>query len=136
MDESDIEKIKEYIEKCPLLKDKQINVDYLKEDTLNYSIDIEPVKPIISKDILGIATKQISFDFCVQAPFSNQALINLANSKFCEDFQKWIETKDDNSEYPEIGTGTLIECTNSGHLFLKQKTTAIYVISIRYEYLK
>ena len=36
---SKMQLIKEYIEKCPLLKGDQINVDYLKDEVYSYSID-------------------------------------------------------------------------------------------------
>jgi len=47
IEKSQMEKIKEFIETCPLLKKGKINVDYLKDKPQSYSIDRTPVNPIV-----------------------------------------------------------------------------------------
>lgn len=131
---SKMQLIKEFIETCELLNGNKINVDYLKDKTISYSIDRTPSNPIISKDILGGQTKQITFDFVVQTPLSSQAIINLANSKFCEDFMKWIEDNNKNKKYPKIDGVQEISCTSPGYILQKTETTAIYIIQMRCEY--
>lgn len=133
-EKSKMQLIKEFIETCELLNGNKINVDYLKDKTISYSIDRTPSNPIISKDILGGQTKQITFDFVVQAPLSSQAIINLANSKFCEDFMKWIEDNNKNKKYPKIDGVQEISCTSPGYILQKTETTAIYIIQMRCEY--
>lgn len=133
-EKSKMQLIKEFIETCKLLNGNKINVDYLKDKTISYSIDRTPSNPIISKDILGGQTKQITFDFVVQAPLSSQAIINLANSKFCEDFMKWIEDNNKNKKYPKIDGVQEISCTSPGYILQKTETTAIYIIQMRCEY--
>ena len=132
--ESKMQKIKEFIETCSLLNKNKINVDYLKDKTISYSIDRTPSTPIVSIDIIGGKTKQITFDFVVQAPLSSQSVINLANSKFCEDFMKWIESKDKNKEFPDISGMQEISCTSPGYILQKTETSAIYIIQMRCQY--
>ena len=133
-EKSKMQLIKEFIETCELLNGGKINVDYLKDKTISYSIDRTPSNPIISRDILGGEIKQITFDFVVQAPLSSQAIVNLANSKFCEDFMKWIEDNNKNKKYPKIDGVQEISCTSPGYMLQKTETTAIYIIQMRCEY--
>ena len=103
IEESQMEKIKEFIETCPLLKGGKLNVDYLKDKPQSYSIDRTPVTPQIQKFVDGNGGKrQIAFDFTVTAPISSQAIVNLANSKFCEDFMEWIEKQNRMKNLPNI----------------------------------
>ena len=114
---SKMEKIKEFIEMCPLLEGGKINVDYLKDKPQSYSIDRIPVAPEIQKFVDGNGGKrQIAFDFSVTAPISSQAIINLANSKFCEDFMEWIETQNRRKNLPDI----------PGEFYIKCKSPRIY----------
>ena len=112
MEKSKIELIKEYIETCPLLNKGKINVDYLKDKPQSYSIDRTPVNPIVKTFSDGGAIKQIAFDFSVTAPISSQTIVNLANSKFCEDFMKWIKEQNTSRILPKIKGVQTIECTS------------------------
>lgn len=134
MEESKMQKIKEYIEKCPLLNKGKINVDYLKDSIDSYSIDRTPSNPIVEKWVTGYTLKQITFDFTVQAPFGSQAIVNLANSKFCEDFMEWIEKQNKSGELPDIDGIESIECTSPGYILQKTETTAIYIIQLKIKY--
>ena len=83
MEKSKMEKIKEFIESCPLLDGDKINVDYLDDEVYSYSIDRTPTQPIIRRFTDGFGgKKQITFDFTVTAPLSSRVVTNLANSKF------------------------------------------------------
>lgn len=113
MEKSKMQLIKEWIEKCPLLNNGKINVDYLEDDIDSYSIDRTPVQPEIKKFVDGRGGKyQIAFDFSVTSPLSSNAIENLANSKFCEDFMKWVETQNRLKDFPEIEGAFSIKCTS------------------------
>ncbi len=117
---SKMEAIKKFIETCPLLKGGKINVDYLKDKPQSYSVDRTPTTPEIQKFIDGSGSKkQISFDFTVTAPLSSQAIVNLANSKFCEDFMEWVETQNRTKHFPEIEGAFSIKCTSPRIYFTK-----------------
>ena len=133
-EESKMQKIKEWIETCPFLNNGKINVDYLEDDIDSYSIDRTPSTPVIEVDILGGKIKQITFDFTVQAPFSSQIIVNLANSKFCEDFMDWIEGQNKNKKFPDIPGMQEIVCTSPGYDIQKTETTAIYIIQMSCKY--
>lgn len=120
-----MEKIKEFIEKCPLLKGGKVNVDYLKAKLYSYSIDETPTTTIIQKFADGGCKKRINFDFSVQAPFN--ALENIKNSKFCDDYTQWFEEQNRNYNLPDIEGAEEIGC-NRGTILQTTETTAIYVI--------
>ncbi len=124
MEKSKMELIKEWIEKCPLLKGGKINVDYLKDKPQSYSIDQTPVNPIVKQFVDGGAMKQIAFDFSVTAPISSQAIVNLANSKFCEDFMKWVETQNREKNLPSIEGAFSIKCTSPRIYFTKNRNNS------------
>ena len=135
MDKSKMQLIKEFIETCPLLNGGKISVDYLKDKPQSYSIDRTPVQPEVKKFIDGRGGKyQIAFDFSVTAPLSSQAIVNLANSKFCEDFMKWVETQNRLKNFPKIQGAFSIKCTSPGYILQKTETTAIYIIQMNFTY--
>ena len=118
-EKSKIELIKEFIETCPYLNKGKINVDYLKDDIGNYSIDQTPSNPIVKTYADGGKVKQITFDFSVQAPLSSKAIVNLTNSKFCEDFMQWVEKQNDLCDLPKINGIREVTCTSPRILITK-----------------
>lgn len=124
MKKSKMELIKEFIETCPLLNNGKINVDYLKDKPQSYSIDRIPVNPIVKPFMDGGAIKQIAFDFTVTAPISSQVIVNLANSKFCEDFMEWVETQNRNKIFPKIKGVQRIQCTSPRIYFTKNRNNS------------
>lgn len=135
MSKSKMELIKEWIETCPYLKGGKINVDYLRDKPQNYSIDRTPTLPDVKDFVDGCGGKrQITFDFTVQASLSSQVIVNLANSKFCEDFMDWISTQNRLKNFPKIKGAFSIKCTSPGYILQKTETTAIYIIQLNFTY--
>ena len=134
-EKSKMELIKEYIETCPLLDGGKINVDYLDDKVYSYSIDKTPVQPKIKDFNDGFGGKyQITFDFSIQLPLSPQIISNLTNSKFGEDFIRWIEKQNRLKNYPQIDGAFSIECTSPNYILQKTNTQAIYIIQINFTY--
>ena len=133
MEKGYMELIKEFIEKCPLLNGGKVNVDYIKDDIETYSIDETPSTTILQTFADGETRRQISFDFSIQASFS--VLENIKNSKFCDDFMKWIEEQDDKGNLPEIEGIEKIKC-NRGTILQTTESMAIYVIPMQVIYVK
>lgn len=135
MEKSKMELIKEWIEQCPLLDRNKIKVDYLSDDINSYSIDRSPIRPDVYNFADGMGgKKQIAFDFSVQAPLSSQTIVNLANSKFCEDFMDWVNLKNRKKEFPQIDGAFSIKCTSNGYILQKTETQAIYIIQMNFTY--
>lgn len=135
MEKSKMQLIKEWIETCPLLDGNKISVDYLKDDIDSYSIDRTPIQPEVSNFIDGRGGKrQIAFDFSVTAPLSSKSIVNLANSKFCEDFMNWVSAQNKLKNFPIIDGAFSIKCTSPGYILQKTETTAIYIIQMNFTY--
>lgn len=133
MEKSKMELIKEFIETCPLLSGGKINVDYLEDDIDSYSIDQTPVNPEINRFVDGRGGKyRIAFDFSVTAPISSKSIVNLANSKFCEDFQEWIKEQNQKKNFPKIDGAFSIKCTSPRIRFAKNRNDCDLYHSIRF----
>ncbi len=135
MEKSKMEKIRDWIETCSLLKGNKIKVDYLDDKMYSYSIDPTPQNPEVKAFTDGTGGKyQIVFDFTVQAPWGSTTIINLTNSKFCEDFQNWIRDQNRKKNFPDIDGAFSIKCTSPGYILQKVNTMAIYIIQMNFTY--
>lgn len=131
-EKSKMEFIKEFIETCPYLENGKVNVDYIKDNPQSYSIDETPVDPVLINFPDGGRRLQIQFDFSIQANFS--VLENIKNSKFCDDFTKWIYDQNKKENYPKIEGICWIKCLGRGTIIQTTDTTAIYVIPMQVVY--
>lgn len=128
------EKIKEWLQECPLLNNGSINVDYLNEKTYSYSIDRTPNALELQPFKFGGGKKQITFDFTCTFPYSSKAVDNLLNSQFGEDFVAWVETQNKSHNLPDINGAFSIECTTPAYVLQKSDTVAVYIIQFRFVY--
>ena len=131
-EKSNMELIGEFIETCPFLNKGKVNLDYIKEKPQSYSIDETPVEPVLNYFPDGGRRLQIQFDFSIQSNFS--ILENIKNSKFCDDFMKWIYEQDRDGNLPNIDGICWIKCLGRGTILQTTETTAIYVIPMQVAY--
>lgn len=99
-EKSKMDLIRAFIETCPLLKNGKVNVDYIKDKPQSYSVDETPATTVLKEYRDGGTQNQILFDFSIQANFS--VLENIKNSKFCDDFFKWIKEQNNKANLPKI----------------------------------
>ena len=133
----EMDAIRNWINNFDILEDKKINVDYLKEDVYEYSIDRTQSNLWIKKFVDGTGgLRQVTFDFSVSLPLSSTAMDNLVNSQFCDDFVAIVDSKNKNRDLPLIDGAFKIECTSSGYLLQKTATTSIYIIQLNFQYYK
>lgn len=133
-EKSNMELIGKFIETCPLLNKGKVNLDYIKEKPQSYSIDEIPVEPVLNEFRDGGRRLQIQFDFSIQANFS--ILENIKNSKFCDDFMKWIYEQDNKGNLPKIDGIDWIKCLGRGTIERTTETTAIYIIPMQVAYIE
>lgn len=131
-EKSKMDLIREFIETCSLLKNGKVNVDYIKDKPQSYSVDETPSTTILKPYTDGGSRNQILFDFSIQASFS--ALENIKNSKFCDDFSKWIKEQNNKANLPKIDGICWIKCTGRGTILQTTESTAIYVIPMQVVY--
>lgn len=133
-EKSKIELIQEFFEQCPLLKNGKIVADYLGNNINEYAIIKSSAPPIVTKYRGGGSIRQIAFDFVVQAPISTRNIDNLANSKFGEDLEGWIEEQDDIRNLPKIPNVQHIQCTSPSYILQRTNTQTIYIIQMNCTY--
>jgi len=116
-----IESIKDYIMTCPFLEElSNVNVDFLPEDPLTYSIEQTPSEPILKRYLDGSTERQITFVFACRMFYSDELINNINNSGFFEKFQEWLFENSENDKLPELEEGLVpyrIEAISSGYLY-------------------
>ena len=116
-----IESIKNYIMTCPFLDElSNVNVDFLPEDPLTYSIEQTPSEPILKKYLDGSTERQITFVFACRMFYSDEIINNINNSGFFEKFQEWLFENSENDILPELEEGLIpyrIEAISNGYLY-------------------
>lgn len=123
---------------CPLLENnRRINVDYLPNNPVEYSIDAIPSNTVIKRYTGGGAMKQFIFVFASKEYYGSDVLTNIENSGFYEDLSNWIETKSKRQELPKLSKGREsidIEVLDSGYLFQADEDMARYQMQLRLTY--
>lgn len=138
-DKAIIKSIKEFIKTCPLIENGKIRVDYLGEEPIEYSIDPIPAEKVIQSYLNGVKECQFVFNFCSREYYSRQDVQNIANSKFYEDFEEWLEECNKNKTLPILEgnkVATEIRANTSGYLYNTAEglATAKYMIQCVLEY--
>lgn len=133
-----IEKVREYILKCPLLDElARLNVDYLGVEPVEYTIDSQPTTPVLKRYTDGGVLKQYVFVFGSREYYGSDVLQNLENSGFFERFAEWIEEQSEKGNLPQLeGNKQAIsmEVLTSGYLFSASEDNARYQIQMRLIY--
>lgn len=133
-----IESIRNFIAKCPLLKDGcLLNVDRLGDTEIEYTVDGEMTSPILKKYVDGSSLRQFNFIFASREKYGSDTLQNITNSGFYEDFADWIETQSDSGNLPELDeyrTPRYIEVLSGGYVFDTNDSTARYQIQLKFVY--
>ena len=86
-----LKQIKEYFKKCPLLEGSKINVNYLAEKALSYSIEAEPGERTIKNYVDGGELRQKVFLFASREEFDYDPKGNEDIAKFYEELSAWID---------------------------------------------
>ena len=111
----------------------QINADFLGEIG-DYSLDKIPVETKAGKWIIGSVRKKEVFSFRSRKAYSQDAINNLKNIGFFEEFAEKIEYNNDHGVLPDINGIESIECLNPGTLNDVSGTQAIFDIQIQIIY--
>lgn len=134
-----IKSLWDYFLACPLTGDRKLNVDYLPEKGVQYSIDTTPATEIIKTYTDGSSIRQYLFVFRSVNEYGNDELQNLANSGFYEQFAEWLEQQSRGGNFPELPEGKTpikIEAQSTGYLFTTGPDVGKYQIQCRLQYLQ
>lgn len=132
-----IDKVREYIAKCPYLKEyAELNIEYLADKVATYSINENAgYNPILNKFFVG-EERQFLFTFDSKLYWNEDIQNNIDNSKFFENFKNWLEENNKNKKYPKIDGVYEIGATTNGYIFATNANEAIYRIQCYLKYTK
>lgn len=120
-----IEVVREFIKSCPYLVDFEkgmnvIGVDFLGEDPETYTIENVPVDPVVKEYIDGSCEKRFAFVFASKEYYGKDAMLNIENIGFYEDFSLWLKKCTMENHLPKLEGGRSalkIEATLTPYLF-------------------
>lgn len=133
-----IDKVREYIAKCPYLKEyAELNIEYLQDKVNTYSINENAgYDPVVLEDIIGNQERQFLFTFDSKLIWNEDIQNNIDNSRFFENFRNWLETNNKKYIFPKIEGVYEIGATTNGYIFATNTNEAIYRIQCYLKYLK
>ncbi|MBP3463761.1 MAG: hypothetical protein J6K45_04695 [Clostridia bacterium] len=132
-----IEEIREYIAKCPYLKEYgELNIEYLTDKVNTYSINESAgYNPVINNFLVG-SEMQFLFTFDSKLRWNEDIQNNIDNSKFFENFRNWLEENNNKKIFPNIKGIYKIEALTNGYIHVTNANEAIYRIQCKIEYFK
>lgn len=132
-----IQALRNYFLTCPLMGNRKINVDFLPEKGVEYSIDTIPATEIVKYYIDGTSIRQYLFVIRSVEEYGPDVLQNLANSGFYEELAAWLEEQTRARNFPHLPSGKRpqkIEAQSTGYLFTSGPDTGKYQIQCRLQY--
>lgn len=132
-----IQSLYDFFTTCPLLGDNKINVDYLPETAVEYTVDAITGDPIIRRYARGATLRHYLFAFGSREFYGPDVLQNIANSGFYEQFSAWLDAQTAVKNFPALPAGQTprrIEVQSTGYLFGADPDTARYQIQCRLIY--
>lgn len=132
-----IEAIRQYFNECPLLDENaRINIDYIGLEAIEYAIYSEPIEPIYKKYVDGGSIKQFGFTFTTVNYYSPELAIQIENSGFYDEFNKWIEDNNKKDILPKVNGAIEIEILTNGFLLDVDTDKAKYQIQMKLIYME
>ena len=129
--------IRDYFMKCPLLKDGKVNIDYIGEDPIQYSINTMLISnSIVTQYTDGGTLRQYPFVFVSNEIYSQDVIDQIEACGFYDKLEEWIEQQDEEGNLPEIEGIQRIEVMTPGYLFDANQKVARYQIQCRILYKK
>ena len=132
-----IECVREWLRLYPGLK-KRLDVDFLGEDADTYSIDTIPCEEVLKRYKDGSTVKQFQFAVSSRRAYEQNIKQNVSNLKFFEDLTKWIETKVNARELPEMDSNRkalkMVVTSTAYPFIVSEDGKARYQIQMRLEY--
>jgi len=117
-----------------------VNVEYLPKTPISYSIVKEPSLEggVIRSFISGKKLKEIRVRLLRNAHFEEPVATNIANAKFMDDFENWIDACNKEKQLPNITGIQSVEITTVGYLnaIAENQTSAVYGVGLRFTYIE
>ncbi len=112
----------------------EMNINFLSNESNNYSLDKIPVQTTVEKWITGYTLYRDVYNFRSRMNYSADTMTNIENIGFYETFEKIIKQKNDSNDLPDIQGIQSISCLNCGTMNNANTNTAEFDIQIQIEY--
>lgn len=132
-----LKQIKEYFKKCPLLEGSKINVNYLAEKALSYSIEAEPGERTIKNYVDGGELRQKVFLFASREEFDYDPKVNEDIAKFYDELSAWIDENNKKRILPKLDKGCEpfeVKISSSEYLTSEDGKTARFQMQLKLIY--
>lgn len=133
-----VEAVRAWLRTYPPLSDGRLGVDFLPETAKTYSVDTEPVQPVVKRYLDGSSVRQFAFVLSSREFHSDLIAQNMENSAFYENFSGWVAQQNRAKCLPELGewrTAHRVEVTSPGYPFqVYEEGTARYQIQLKLIY--
>lgn len=120
MEDYRIMKLREYlfgiINALTTNRNYQINANMLSNKIEDYSLDKIPTDTEVENWIIGVVKRRDVYSFRSRRSYSQDAIVNLKNIGFFEQFEKKIKSNNDEGILPDIDNIESIECLNCGSM--------------------
>ena len=113
----------------------QINANMLSNKVDDYSLDKIPTDTEVESWIIGIVKRRDVYSFRSRKSYSQDAVVNLKNMGFFEQFESAIKTNNEEGNLPDIEGIESIECLNPFTMISNDNgKTATFDIQIQITY--
>ena len=112
----------------------QINANMLSNNIGDYSLDKMPTISAIRKWVTGEEIHRDVYSLRSRKSYSQDAMNNLLNIGFFEEFENIIKTNNKRGVLPNIDGILSIECLNCGTMINAETKTAVFDIQIQITY--
>lgn len=126
-----IDELVKWISNCELINGN-LNVDYLPPDINEYVIEPIPATTVKKKYANGDCLKQMIFYFGSRECYGSDIEVNLDNSRFYEEFEKWVTKQNLTENLPQ--KVTKIEVLSGGYMVEAESDRARYQIQLQVTY--
>ena len=108
-----IKAMQEWLKTCPMVAEQlggnvAFHIDYLPEDTTQFSIEDAPGDPVLETFFSG-KRKAKNYVLASRMEYSEAIAQQAANSGFWDSFADWIEAQSDAHNLPDLGEGRTAE---------------------------
>ena len=130
-----------YFDRCPLMANGRLNVDYLPEDAkqagIEYAIAVSPTDEIIQAYRGGGARCRYPFIISSVYDYGPDAAQNIENTGFSENLAAWMRRQSRNRNLPKLPPGMdarSLRAIGAGYLYQPEVDSGKYQIQCELEY--
>ena len=132
-DNTRIKKLADYLIK-QFREIKSVNANMLSKNINNYSLDKIPTSSVVEKWVTGDELHKDVYSFRSRNEYSTDAVNNMINVGFFEEFESIIRANNEQGVLPNIEGIQSIECLNCGTMNNTNTNTCEFDIQIQITY--